>query len=309
VDGELGHDARERVLAHVATCPKCKAEVDAQRRLKNVFAEVAPPPPSESFLARLQGLPAGGDPDGDGTPFGGGGLSGLGGSRLGGGGLGDSSSGATGTFGVLGVRRRGDAAAFGFDYAPLGPRGSLMPSDSDGRGFRIHPVGRGDSDRPASRGLRIAFVAAGAVSLAALALGGMTGGAPTDADSRGTGSSVLPARTQGTTATPATDGQRRRGGAPLVQAGQGRTLGRTDAFTKASAPLQPGAVAPAVDQAVRDTLTTPVMAGAAAMSPLIRPLDVTPPIPLGTWAGTQALTAPGLSTAPIPEPSSSAPSR
>lgn len=57
VDGELGHDTRERVLAHLATCPKCKSEVDAQRRLKNVFAEVAPPTPSESFLARLQGLP------------------------------------------------------------------------------------------------------------------------------------------------------------------------------------------------------------------------------------------------------------
>ncbi|WP_312038348.1 anti-sigma factor family protein, partial [Streptomyces galbus] len=71
VDGELGHDARERVLAHVATCPKCKAEVDAQRRLKDVFAAVAPPTPSESFLARLQGLPAGGDPDDDRTPFGG----------------------------------------------------------------------------------------------------------------------------------------------------------------------------------------------------------------------------------------------
>lgn len=69
VDGELGHDARERVLAHVATCPKCKAEVDAQRRLKNVFAEAAPPAPSESFLARLQGLPGGGDSDGGGSPF------------------------------------------------------------------------------------------------------------------------------------------------------------------------------------------------------------------------------------------------
>ena len=60
VDGELGHDARERVLAHLATCPKCKTEADAQRRLKSVFAETAPPPPSESFLARLQGLPGGG---------------------------------------------------------------------------------------------------------------------------------------------------------------------------------------------------------------------------------------------------------
>ncbi|WP_336318976.1 anti-sigma factor family protein [Streptomyces lavendofoliae] len=75
VDGELGHDARERVLAHLATCPKCKAEADAQRRLKSVFAQAAPPPPSEGLLARLQGLPGGG-PGGDdrGGPFGGEGL-------------------------------------------------------------------------------------------------------------------------------------------------------------------------------------------------------------------------------------------
>lgn len=45
VDGELGHESRDRVLAHLVTCAKCKAEADAQRRLKNVFAEVAPPPP------------------------------------------------------------------------------------------------------------------------------------------------------------------------------------------------------------------------------------------------------------------------
>ncbi|QGV78728.1 anti-sigma factor family protein [Streptomyces ficellus] len=72
VDGELGHDARERVLAHLATCPKCKAEADAQRRLKSVFAQAAPPPPSAGLLARLQGLP-GGAPGGDddrGGPFG-----------------------------------------------------------------------------------------------------------------------------------------------------------------------------------------------------------------------------------------------
>ncbi|MFF9901752.1 anti-sigma factor family protein, partial [Streptomyces longispororuber] len=42
VDGELGHEARERVLAHLATCCKCKAEADAQRRLKSVFATAAP---------------------------------------------------------------------------------------------------------------------------------------------------------------------------------------------------------------------------------------------------------------------------
>ncbi|MFF8288004.1 anti-sigma factor family protein [Streptomyces sp. NPDC016309] len=72
VDGELGHDARERVLAHLATCPKCKAEADAQRRLKTVFAQAAPPPPSEGLLARLQGLPGGAPGDDDrGGPFGG----------------------------------------------------------------------------------------------------------------------------------------------------------------------------------------------------------------------------------------------
>ncbi|MEY7980307.1 anti-sigma factor, partial [Streptomyces pilosus] len=92
VDGELGHDARERVLAHVATCAKCKAEVDAQRRLKNVFAEAAPPPPSESFLARLQGLPGGGDLGDGGSPLGGAGLPG-------------GASGRFGASGVFGPRR------------------------------------------------------------------------------------------------------------------------------------------------------------------------------------------------------------
>ncbi|GHF63522.1 anti-sigma factor family protein [Streptomyces griseosporeus] len=286
VDGELGHDARERVLAHVATCPKCKAEVDAQRRLKNVFAEVAPPPPSESFLARLQGLPAGGDPEGGGTPLGGGG---IGGSRLGGPGFGGPApSGPT----AFGMRRRGGAAAFDFDYTPLNP------AASGDRGFRIHPVGRGEGDRPASRGLRFAFVAAGAVSLAALALGGMTGGTPADTDARGTGSSVLPARPQGTGAAAAAETQRRRVGPLLAQTGQGRVLGRTPAPTEVSAPLLPGVPAPAVDQDVVHTLTTPVMAGAAAMSPLIRPLEVTAPIPLAAWSGTPALTTPGVSSAP-----------
>ncbi|MEU9003828.1 zf-HC2 domain-containing protein, partial [Streptomyces sp. NPDC048551] len=60
VDGELKHDARERVLAHLATCAKCKAEADAQRRLKTMFVESAPPPLSAGLLARLQGLPGAG---------------------------------------------------------------------------------------------------------------------------------------------------------------------------------------------------------------------------------------------------------
>ncbi|MGW3560553.1 hypothetical protein ACWDNT_24900, partial [Streptomyces sp. NPDC000963] len=79
----MGHDARERVLAHLATCARCKAEADAQRTLKSVFASAAPPPPSEGFLARLQGLPGGpGEPSGDPGGLGGpGGLRGSGGPK------------------------------------------------------------------------------------------------------------------------------------------------------------------------------------------------------------------------------------
>ncbi|WP_340376357.1 zf-HC2 domain-containing protein [Streptomyces sp. SS7] len=282
VDGELGHDTRERVLAHVATCAKCKAEVDAQRRLKNVFAEVAPPAPSESFLARLQGLPAGGDPDGGGTP-------------LGRGGFGD---------GVFGVSRE---EPFSFGYLPTGDHGAaLAPAD---RGFRIHPVGR-DGER--SRGLRFAFVAAGAVSLAAIALGGMNTGAPVDtaADARGGsgGSNVTPARTPGSGAAGSATGenQRRRAVGPLL-AQSGQLIGTPAAPTEVSAPLLPGVPSPAsgrAEETVLHRLTTPVMAGAAAMSPLIRPLGTTPPIAVSSWATAPEITGPVLLAAPDPDTTS-----
>ncbi|MER7399407.1 zf-HC2 domain-containing protein, partial [Streptomyces sp. NPDC000151] len=120
VDGELGHDQRERVLAHLATCGKCKAEADAQRELKNVFAGMAPPGPSEGLLARLQGLP-GGDP---GAPAG----------RLGEGGLG------RGAFGRGGL----DGGGFGrggmsFAYAPSGAHAvpGMLPQRAE-RGFPVH---------------------------------------------------------------------------------------------------------------------------------------------------------------------------
>jgi len=57
VDGELGHEARERVLAHLATCAKCKSEADEQRRLKNVFAEVAPRPLPRASWPDSRGSP------------------------------------------------------------------------------------------------------------------------------------------------------------------------------------------------------------------------------------------------------------
>ncbi|MFJ1806323.1 MULTISPECIES: anti-sigma factor family protein [unclassified Streptomyces] len=284
VDGELGHDTRERVLAHVATCPKCKSEVDAQRRLKNVFAEVAPPAPSESFLARLQGLPGGGDPDGGGTPLGGGGF-------------------ADGVFGVRGTRRD---EPFEFGYVPAHDHGSVLSPASD-RGFRIHPVGRGDRhDTERSRGMRFAFVAAGAVSLAAIALGGITTVAPIDttADSRGgsgSGSNVTPARTPGTGSATTPENQRRRSAGPLLS--QGGQLGDTPlAPTEVSAPLLPGVPSPAggpVEQALH-RLASPMVVGAAVMSPLIRPLGTTPPITLTALTTAPASTGAGLPAAPVP---------
>ncbi|MFJ8541405.1 zf-HC2 domain-containing protein [Streptomyces sp. NPDC093586] len=286
VDGELGHDARERVLAHVATCPKCKAEVDAQRRLKNVFAEAAPPTPSESFLARLQGLPGGGDADGRGSPLSGG----------------DFSDGMPGVPGK-----------FEFGYVPARPHSSLLPSSPAGRGFRIHDVSRHESERSASRGMRFAFVAAGAVSLAAIALGGVTLGTPdvtTEARGSGTGSNVTPLGTQGTGTAKSPENQRRRSAGPLLGQVQGqRVLGETSvAPTEVSAPLVPGLPAPTVadlrQQAVR-ALTTPVTAGAVAVSPLIRPLETVPPFTLAAWPSPPVAEPPGLLTAPVPDPPSS----
>jgi hypothetical protein len=281
VDGELGHETRERVLAHLATCTRCKAEADAQRRLKNVFAEAAPPPPSESFLARLQGLPGGGDTDG-GSPFGGG--------------FGDGFGGRPGSTGVFGVKR---PEPFEFDYVPAGSHTSaLTPSNG---GFRIHDVSRHEAERSASRGMRFAFVVGGAVSLAAIALGGVTTGAPTDADARGGsgGSNVTPARTQGGTGAVTPDSQRRRAVGPLFAQNESRLTNTPAAPTEVSAPLVPGT-------RVQDaTLTTPVVAGAAAMSPLIRPLSTTAPLTLTSWAATPDLTPPSLLAAPVPDATSS----
>ncbi|MDT0400526.1 MULTISPECIES: anti-sigma factor family protein [Streptomyces] len=280
VDGELGHDARERVLAHVATCAKCKTEVDAQRRLKNVFAEAAPPPPSESFLARLQGLPAGGDLGDGGSPLSGGGLPGGTPGRLGGG------------LGVFGARR---GERFEFAYTPVRRHEPAAAANSGG--FAVHDVGRHDTDRPSSRGLRFAFVAAGAVSLAAIALGGVTTVTPADAEARGAGkgSNVTPMRTQGTGAA-LPDSQRRRGAGPLLGqlTGQSALADAPAAPVMVSAPLLPGNPAPTEHH---PTTGTPVTGGATALSPLIRPLASTPPLTLTTWALSAGLKEPGLVTA------------
>ncbi|MDJ0343848.1 zf-HC2 domain-containing protein [Streptomyces sp. H10-C2] len=145
VDGELPDDTRDRVLAHLVTCPQCKTAADEQRRLKSVVAATAPPALPAGLLARLQGLPGGGEDDGRG-PFDGGLLGG-----------GDA-------FG------RGTAEDFSF----LSPGPDFAtPTDVRSRGFRIHEAERSvAAPGSASRGRRFAFAAAGAFSMAAIALGG-----------------------------------------------------------------------------------------------------------------------------------------
>ncbi|RKN09036.1 anti-sigma factor family protein [Streptomyces radicis] len=161
VDGELSHDTRDRVLAHLATCPSCKAEADAQRELKSVFAESPPPGPSDGLLARLQGLPAsdGGLPSGPGTRT-------------------PPDPPAP----------RGGGTAFRLDLLPGGKgRESLLgpPRLGSERGFRIH-----DGGGPRlHRGRRLAFAAAGAVSLAAVAIGGAVTSAGSGVAAPGSGGS------------------------------------------------------------------------------------------------------------------------
>ncbi|MQS06430.1 anti-sigma factor family protein [Streptomyces alkaliphilus] len=150
VDGELCIDDRERVLAHLATCAGCRAEADAQRRVKSYCAGSALPPPPPALLARLQGLslPGPDAPTGEG-PFAGPGAPPFSRPRL-------PSAGPA----MPAAAPRSLPAADG--------AGVLRPP---GHGFRIHrpePV-RGRGPR------RFAFAAAGAFSLAAVAIGGVLG--------------------------------------------------------------------------------------------------------------------------------------
>ncbi|MFD8012841.1 anti-sigma factor family protein [Streptomyces sp. NPDC058955] len=249
VDGELGHDARERVLAHLATCARCKAEADAQRALKNVFASSGAPQPSEGFLARLQGLPGGpGDP---------------------------GRSPLEQLLEAGGVKSDGFATA-----APVAPDTST--------GFRVHTV------TSSGRGRRFAVAAAGAVSFAAIALGGTlpveSSLTTTARGGQGTGSAVTPLRA-GASAGPA-----------------GSAAGRSDrserstggAQSIAGAPLAPGGTVPSgavpadVDRAGPVTavrLRAAQTQSLFALSPFIRP------------------TAPALQLAfgPAPSPSPSPP--
>ena len=257
VDGELGHDTRERVLAHLATCPKCKAEADAQRRLKSVFAETAPPPPSASLLARLQGLPGGDGGGDDSDPFGGGG---------------SGSGRAFRTTPSSGLRpqhplRPKPGGLFGLAPSePADPPASRVPLLPGGdHGFRIHEVRRPEAERSASRGRRFAFAAAGAVSLAAIALSGLTTGVPAASGNPAGGppSNATPLRTTGP--APAAEAVRRRGEPPVTRGQQARSALPTPvAHVAAFAPLLPGVPTPS-QHPPSSTPSTPPSA-----TPLIR---------------------------------------
>jgi len=52
-DNELCHDQRDRALSHITGCGDCRAEVDAQRRLKALLANQADPEVSGDLMGRL----------------------------------------------------------------------------------------------------------------------------------------------------------------------------------------------------------------------------------------------------------------
>jgi anti-sigma factor RsiW len=59
VDGALDHEARERALSHLARCDDCRAEVEAQRRVKSRLARTAAPELPGGLAERLLRLPDG----------------------------------------------------------------------------------------------------------------------------------------------------------------------------------------------------------------------------------------------------------
>lgn len=59
VDGELDHAARERAHRHLAHCAGCRADVEAQRRLKSRLSGASGADLSDGLTARLIGLGAG----------------------------------------------------------------------------------------------------------------------------------------------------------------------------------------------------------------------------------------------------------
>ncbi|WP_371479683.1 zf-HC2 domain-containing protein [Kitasatospora sp. NBC_00315] len=229
VDGELGHDSRDRVQAHLATCPQCLAEADEGRAVKHLLTHTGTPAPSGTLMARLLAVGALGDrPDdadttaagrardddsddhprsGSGGPGGGtpAAVTGtLGGSRLTGGsfGRGAGSSFGAGALGADAPLPGVDPRAFGRGSVlrPLmgrrGPQaGSGAPLATQGQDVSGGPAADAPEPvvRTAPRARRFVFAAAaaGAFSVAAVTLGGIGGPSVPSGGDR-FGSSVTP---------------------------------------------------------------------------------------------------------------------
>ncbi|MGW4384346.1 anti-sigma factor family protein [Kitasatospora sp. NPDC004531] len=162
LDGELGHDARERVQAHLATCPDCLAEAEDARAVKRALSSAALPGPSGALMARLLAVAA--LPEDESGPDGPSGAV-FGGSRLGGGSFGRGAGFGGGALGA-------EAPIPGID-----PRAGLFGSRPSAAPRPLAALGALPTPRQApARGRRLVFAAAGAFSVAAVTLGGLTAG-------------------------------------------------------------------------------------------------------------------------------------
>ncbi|GAA2257030.1 MULTISPECIES: zf-HC2 domain-containing protein [Kitasatospora] len=215
LDGELGHDARERVQAHLATCADCLAEADEGRTVKQLLTRSGTPAPSMMLMSRLlavaalpddepgAGPGAGADDVGAGT---------IGGSRLTGGSFGRGAgasfgSGALGAESPLpGVDPRAGRSGF-LRRSPAGALPVPAPLAALVEPVAVRPVGHHHPQPPAApfrliRGRRFVFAAAaGAFSVAAVTLGGV---GEVGANQQHGGNSVIPARGTGGQLVPMT---------------------------------------------------------------------------------------------------------
>jgi anti-sigma factor RsiW len=62
VDGELDPSDAERALAHVASCPQCHADLDAERHAKSRVSALAGPPVPDELMRRLVAMAEPGEP-------------------------------------------------------------------------------------------------------------------------------------------------------------------------------------------------------------------------------------------------------
>jgi anti-sigma factor RsiW len=63
VDGELDYARRERALAHLSLCARCRAAVDAERAVKTRVQTLPGAEPSAHLIRSLTRVPAHGAPD------------------------------------------------------------------------------------------------------------------------------------------------------------------------------------------------------------------------------------------------------